>query len=122
VELSREDRLASPGLLYPLLVIAAIAVIVLSIAGMAAISGWMPRAMVAAPPSSTAAPEAAPVTERGRVAERNLVADTTQPRHALQCEECGVGDSVRELEHASTNASKTVSPSAPGSGPKGQGF
>ena len=105
MDLSRDERLSGPGLLYPLLVIAALAVIVFSIAGMAAISGWMPRAMVAAPPAVTAAPEAPQL-------ERNVIADTAHGAQAFQCAECGVIDSVREIERApvSNTAFETYSP------------
>lgn len=56
-----------PGILYPMMLIAAITLIVFSVAGIATMMGWMPgaqsrdepRAKAAAGPSAKAAPDAA---------------------------------------------------------------
>ena len=71
----------SPGLLYPMMIIAAIAVIVFSIVGIASIVGWMPHAMIGS--------------------RTTVAAQTTDPvakAPAFQCVECGVIQSVREIE------------------------
>jgi hypothetical protein len=94
MELSREYPLQRHGLLYPLMVIAAIAVIVFSIVGIAAISGWMPNAMVgAAPPAVSTVPESG-VTQSSRTA---IPAESTAAP-AFPCAECGVIKSIREIE------------------------
>ena len=73
MELSRERPGEGRGLLYPMMVIAAIAVIVFSILGIAAITGWMPSALS----GSTAG-------------ERTGV--------AFDCGECSIIESVRDIE------------------------
>src|SRR6202007_1299588 len=45
MQLTHHHPVNSDGLLYPMMVIAAIAVIVFSIAGIASISGWLPNAL-----------------------------------------------------------------------------
>ena len=70
-----------PGLLYPLMLIAAIALIVFSIVGIATMMGWMPSVM-----STRAAPErtgAVPTTvDAGR-------------GETASCADCGVVESIR---------------------------
>ena len=107
------------GLLYPLLVIAAISVIIFSVLGAAAIAGWLPRAQ-SGNPSATEQPLpqaqgalAAPSVERGadyRVADNrtagyrgadNRAADsrTADSRAAAPaCPECGVVASIAPVE------------------------
>ena len=83
MELSREMR-STTGLLYPMMIIAAIAVSVFSIIGIASIMGWMPRAMLGNPTTVAAI-------------ERSI----DSPEHAtpaFQCAECGVIQSVRDIE------------------------
>jgi outer membrane lipoprotein SlyB len=93
MELGREYPLQRYGLLYPLMVIAAIAVIVFSIVGIVAISGWMPNAMVgAAPPVSTM--PASGVTHGTRTA----IPEEPKAPSAFPCAECGVIESIREIE------------------------
>ena len=75
MEFSRERVLDGRGLLYPMMVIAAIAVIVFSIVGMVSIAGWMPNALS----GSLQGPRAA-VT--------------------FECGECGLIESVREIERS----------------------
>ena len=43
--LTRESPPNAEGLLYPMMVIAAVAVIVFSLVGTASVTGWMPSAM-----------------------------------------------------------------------------
>ena len=75
MELSRERPLETRGLLYPLMVIAAIALIVFSLLGIATVTGWMPSALAHSDTPSQMHSEA-----------------------AFECAECGVIESVRELE------------------------
>ena len=85
MEMSREMRSTdSAGLLYPMMIIAAIAVVVFSIIGIASMMGWMPRAMLGTPTAVAAVEATAVPTEY------------TSP--AFQCAECGVIQSVREIE------------------------
>ena len=75
MELSRERWPETRGLLYPLMVIAAIALIAFSLLGIAAISGLMPSALAHS--------------------------DTPVPPHSeatFECAECGVLETMRELE------------------------
>ena len=77
MELSRHRSLDSRGLLYPLMVIAAIAVIAFSILGIATIMGWMPSALANAQPSA---------------AYKAGVGVT------FECAECGVLESLRDID------------------------
>ena len=68
-----------PGLLYPLMLIAAIALIVFSIVGIATMMGWMPSVM-----ANRAAPE------------KTLPTAVTQGRgDIVPCGDCGVVESIR---------------------------
>jgi hypothetical protein len=75
MELSRERSPEGRGLLYPLMLIAAIAVIAFSIIGIASIAGWMPKAM-----ASTDA------------------FDDYAERSTFECTECGVIETIRYME------------------------
>lgn len=75
MELSRGGSFENRGLLYPLMVIAAIAVSVFTLMGMLTLMGWIPSAMASAPAHQ---PKPSAVT--------------------FDCAECGVIDSIRELE------------------------
>lgn len=68
----------TPGLLYPMMIIAAIAVIVFSIIGIASMTGLMPNAML------------------GKVTAVAAVDEEATP--TFQCVECGVIQSVRDIE------------------------
>lgn len=83
MELSRERPLDGRGLLYPLLLIAAIGVIVFSVLGIASISGWMP--------SSLMSRAHAGVTTSGEI-------DTARSGVTFECAECGVIESIRAIE------------------------
>ena len=90
MEMSREMRSTS-GLLYPMMIIAAIAVIVFSILGIASITGWMPHAMVGTHTAVAAQSIESPLAA--------LVAtDSEDAAPAFQCVECGVVQSVRDIE------------------------
>jgi ribosomal protein L33 len=85
MELSRERPLDGQGLLYPMMVIAAIAVIVFSVVGIASMTGWMPSSLI-----SRAA--AASVDHNGVATARSNV--------TFECAECGVIESMRGLEQS----------------------
>jgi len=91
MELSRERPLEGRGLLYPMMVIAAIAVIAFSIVGMASITGWMPKGLV-----SRAA--AATIDQR--------VIDTARSGVTFECAECGVIESLREVDAGTEGRSR----------------
>lgn len=75
------------GILYPLMLIAAIAVIVFSVVGIATMMGWMPGAL-----SSDADPARARVVPASKPAKPRVV--TT----AADCRDCGVVESMRAVE------------------------
>jgi hypothetical protein len=78
-----------PGILYPLMLIAAIAVIVFSISGIAAMMGWMPAVLTRGVDPARGQPAAA--TER----------DTTRAVNGISaCRDCGVVESVRVVENS----------------------
>lgn len=89
MDLTRQYPRRGEDLLYPMMLIAAIAVIVFSFLGIASMSGWMPHAMV-----GSGTPVAADTT----VASASDTIGTAAP--AFQCAECGVIDSVREIERS----------------------
>ena len=83
MELSRERRFEKSGLLYPMMVIAAIAVIVFSVVGIASMAGWLPSGLV----------------NRAHAAVIDLNGEeTARTVPALQCTECSLIQSIRELE------------------------
>ena len=83
MELSRERRFEKSGLLYPMMVIAAIAVIAFSIVGIASMAGWLPSGLVS----------------RANAAVINLNGEETAGNGVtFQCTECSVIESIRELE------------------------
>ena len=83
MELSRESPLRRQGLLYPMMVIAAIAVIVFSVVGIASMAGWLPNGLVSRA-------QAAVIDLNGE--------ETARTVPAIHCPECGVIESIRELE------------------------
>jgi hypothetical protein len=76
-----------PGILYPLMLIAAIAVIVFSVAGIATMMGWMPGAL-----SSDADPARAQPVPASKLAQPRVVTAATH------CRDCGVVESMRAVE------------------------
>jgi len=78
-----------PGILYPLMLIAAIAVIVFSVAGIAAMMGWMPAAL-----SSDADPARAQPVPASKLAQPRVVTAPTD------CRDCGVVESMRAVENS----------------------
>jgi hypothetical protein len=104
MELTREYPVNSHGLLYPMMVIAAVAVIVFSIAGIATITGWMPNAMQGVDVSAT---EVAPVLSAPAVSDGQKAAP------AFQCAECGVIESIREIERRGSLFGGAVAKASP---------
>ena len=93
MQLTSEHPLQGQGLLYPMMVIAAIAVIVFSIAGIATVTGWMPRALIG---------DAVTVEPGSGIAESAVITpDGQRTGPTFQCVECGVIESVREIERRS---------------------
>lgn len=97
MELSHQRAAQPYGLLYPLMLIAAIAVIVFSMLGIASIAGWMPNALSAA----------APVTQQSSVGQTNGYAPVAvRDAPLFDCAECGMIQTIRALE--SGGASKEI--------------
>ena len=87
------------GILYPLMVIAAIAVIVFSVAGIATMMGWMPSVSSKTQPaaderSGAAAPRSESAARTGDAVH------ASRPRIASSapCPDCGVVESIRTVE------------------------
>ena len=89
MELSRERSLDGRGLLYPLMVIAAIAVIVFSLVGIATVSGWLPSALA----NSDSAGEHS---------------NTPRSGVAFECAECGVLESMRDIQRPDRGDSRAA--------------
>ena len=88
MELSRErPPLEGRGLLYPMMVIAAIAVIVFSVLGIASITGWMPSGLISRAAAATAVPVAPEI-------------DAARSGIMFECAECGVIKTLREIERS----------------------
>ena len=79
-----------PGILYPVMLIAAIALIVFSVVGIATMMGWMPSALSGADPA--ARPAAAPAVKPPGARPR------ATPATAGPCNDCGVIESIRAVE------------------------
>jgi len=86
---SGTDR--SAGILYPLMLIAAIAVIVFSVVGIATMMGWLPNVESKTDPAAKSAP-----------ATKSSASGTNRPRVAYSgtgaCPDCGVVESIRAVE------------------------
>lgn len=78
------------GMLYPMMVVAAVAVIVFSIVGIATMMGWMPSALSGKGPEATS--EAVPAAKPGAGRSRAAAGP------AAVCSDCGVIESVRAVE------------------------
>lgn len=93
---------------HPLMIIAAIAVTVFSAAGIAAIMGWIPTSSGdAAPPlAATASVNGAkPLAQAGATRQQTVTVRTPRTLTPLvesrvRCADCGVIESVREIEKA----------------------
>lgn len=94
------------GLLYPMLLIAAIAVIVFSAMGIATMMGWMPAALSGRDPDPPAAidrtfdPSPTMTPPRPAATSRQGSEAPSQPAAAAPaaCGECGVVESIRAVE------------------------
>jgi hypothetical protein len=89
MELSQERSSQPYGLLYPVMLIAAIAVIVFSILGIVSVAGWMPGALSASVSElrlSRDAGATVPVSARAGV--------------TFECAECGMIEGIREIERS----------------------
>ena len=86
MELSRERSMERTGLLYPMMVIAAIAVIVFSLLGIATVMGWLPQGLVGRAAAATI--------------EQQAEFDTARSGATFDCGECGVIQSIRSLEQS----------------------
>ena len=76
-----QHNLEYEGLLYPLMVIAAVAVIVFSLLGIATVSGWLPNALRS--------------TDGIELSSATLTHTDAGQSGAFACAECGVIDSLR---------------------------
>ena len=85
MELSHNRSMERSGLLYPMMVIAAIAVIVFSLLGIATVMGWLPQGLIGRA-------HAAPVQQ--------TEFDTARSGVTFDCGECGVIQSIRSLEQS----------------------
>ena len=85
-----------PGILYPLMLIAAITVIVFSVAGIATMMGWLPSVQSGSEPAARtgavppAAPAAAPAPK--------VAASRPRIASSAACADCGVVESVQAVE------------------------
>lgn len=86
MELSRDRSLDRSSLLYPMMVIAAIAVIVFSLLGIATMAGWLPNGLMSRAAAATVISEEI---------------DTARSGVMFECAECSVIESIRELERGS---------------------
>ena len=77
-----------PGILYPLMLIAAITVIVFSVAGIATMMGWLPSVESKVEPAAKAPPPVKSTASRPRV----------MSSAATVCADCGVVESIRTVE------------------------
>jgi outer membrane lipoprotein SlyB len=93
------------GILYPTMLIAAIAVIVFSVVGIATMTGLMPSALSTNNPDAADSPKASPSrTEsaapeaRPRAMDRPAPAPRPRVMAAAECADCGVVESIRVVE------------------------
>jgi hypothetical protein len=85
MELGRDRSIERNGLLYPMMVIAAVAVIVFSILGIATVMGWLPSGLVGR-------------TDSAVIQSQEF--DTARSSAMFDCTECGVIESIRNLEQS----------------------
>ena len=78
----------SSGILYPLMLIAAITVIIFSVAGIATMLGWLPSVESKVDPAAKAPPAVKSSASRPRVLSSSSAA----------CADCGVVESIRAVE------------------------
>jgi len=91
------SKTSSPkGWLYPLLIIAAISVIIFSVLGAAAIAGWLPRAESTTGPAQYAERSADTRIDHRR--DSRSADSRSGDRKSAACAECGVVDSIVPVE------------------------
>lgn len=83
MELSRQRAPDRSGLLYPMMVIAAIAVIVFSIVGIATVMGWLPSGLVGRTMAAGV---------------QTIEVETARSAATFDCAECGVIESIRSMD------------------------
>ncbi|MDH5534840.1 MAG: glycine zipper 2TM domain-containing protein [Betaproteobacteria bacterium] len=89
------------GLLYPTMLVAAIALIIFSVIGIAAITGLMPSAISKSESQPAHSPAKAAVTDSSTARPPKARAAITSPTRAVgSCSDCGVVSSIRALEAA----------------------
>lgn len=96
METSRPYPISHQHLLYPMLWIGALAVVVFSIVGIASLTGWMPQVLESGTSGMATIREPAPLPDTGK-----STTETPKSVPAFQCVECGVIDSVRDIERRS---------------------
>lgn len=102
MDLIHQRSAPSYGLLYPVMLIAAIAVIVFSILGIVSIAGWMPNAL------SASVSETRIVREAGAAVPVSARAGVT-----FECAECGMIQGIREIERSGALSDMRVEAEAP---------
>jgi outer membrane lipoprotein SlyB len=80
--------------LYPLMLIAAIVLIVFSVLGIATMMGWMPSALSGGEPGAKTPAPVAQNPKVARAADRPRIATSTP----ASCHDCGVIESIRAVE------------------------
>lgn len=86
------------GVLYPLMLIAAIAVIIFSVVGIATVTGLMPNARSGNDPAATSEP--APAGKQKQTSAPVATQKSSGPRLAsANCADCGVVESIRAVEN-----------------------
>ena len=112
MHLSRPYPRVSEGLLYPIMWICALGVIVFSVLGMLTMGGWIPRSEVSN--TSRIVPQRDPTTSARVVSpDSNRGPALEKAASAFQCAECGVIDSIRDLEGAPVMRAPAPTPAAP---------
>ena len=86
-----------PGILYPLMLIAAIAVIVFSVAGIATMMGWLPSVQSKVDPVADSRPDPAANAARPARSPASRPPRMTSSA-AAACGDCGVVESIRAVE------------------------
>jgi len=90
------------GMLYPLMILAAISVIIFSVVGIATMTGQVPNAFSSAPRVEPVAPRQAAVPAvtgtQPAAASSNKPAQSRSVITAADCGNCGVIESIREVE------------------------
>lgn len=93
METSRPYPISAQRLLYPMMWICALAVTVFSIVGIASMAGWMPQVLESGTSGTATTSERMPLPEPAK-----SDAGTQKSVPAFQCVECGVIDSIRDIE------------------------